>query len=69
MTNITIRSPFSPPHFLFEETNMEKILERRTHFNLRSRGGMVNVYYALELKFFMYKLLFSRLKVESNLHE
>lgn len=47
-------------NFLPEGTNMEKITERRSHFHTYSRKGMVNVYYALELKFFMYKLFFSR---------
>lgn len=38
---------------------MEKIFDRELNFNIGSRHGKVNVYYALELKFFMYKLLFS----------
>jgi hypothetical protein len=41
---------------------MEKHFCKPIIFTLNSKCGMVNVYYALELKFFMYKLLNS----ESN---
>ena len=37
---------------------MEKQFEKALRFNMRSRKGMVNIYYALELKFFMYKLFY-----------
>lgn len=51
---------FSASSNASEETIMEKQFYRRIDFSVNTRSGMVNAFYALELKFFMYKLFNSQ---------
>lgn len=46
---------------------MEKSVSGRvSKFYIDSNRGMVNVYYALELRFFVYRLLFSNQKMRRS---